>query len=405
MSIITKIRTIRLKEMPNVIWVEIENDEGLTGLGETYRASEAVEAMLHGEMAKSLIGKDSRNIESISRTLTTPYVGFHSTSTELRAASAIDIALWDLYGKRHHIPIYEALGGACRDTVPTYNTCAGYSFNVSSKAFDTGNSRRAISDEDEMQGPYDDQVAFNRDAGKLAESLLAEGYKVMKIWPFDPFAKETQGNRITQEDLAKGIEPFKKIRQAVGDKMEIMCELHSLWSLPAAIEICKALEPFNLLWVEDPLCKMGDPETLRILKNQVNVPICGSESVAGLPNFRNMLNSGGIDYAMLDLGWSGGITEACKISAIAESFSIPFAPHDCTGPVVLWAGLHVAAHSPMAIFQEVVRANMATWYKDLVTDLPKVEKGMLQLPQKPGIGTSLRPEIREREDAIIRETV
>ena len=84
-----------------------------------------------------------------------------------------------------------------------------------------------ITDKDEMRGPYDDQVAFTRDAGALAKSLLSEGYKIMKIWPFDPFAAKTQGNWISAEDLEAGLKPFQLIRDAVGNKMEIMCELHS----------------------------------------------------------------------------------------------------------------------------------------------------------------------------------
>ena len=99
-----------------------------------------------------------------------------------------------------------------------------------------------------MQGPYDDQVAFHQDAGKLAESLLAEGFRIMKIWPFDPFAEKTQGMWISDEDIQKGLKPFRQVREAVGNRMEVMCELHSLWSLPAAIRICQALEACDVFW-------------------------------------------------------------------------------------------------------------------------------------------------------------
>lgn len=302
--------------------------------------------------------QDDRRIEFISRTLMTPYVGFHSASAEVRAASAIDIALWDLFGKHHQIPVHEALGGASRQSIQVYNTCSGYVFNASSSAYNSGSSRRVITQKDVMRGPYDDQVAFNQDAGKLAESLLAEGYRVMKIWPFDPFAKKTQGNWISDEDLQAGLEPFQKIRAAVGNKMEIMCELHSLWSLPAAIRICQALEPYHIFWAEDPLCKMDDIAQLKDLRSKTRTPICGSETLAGAVTFRQMFAAGAFDYAMIDLGWCGGLTEGRKICALAESYNIPLAPHDCTGPVLLWAGLHLA----------------------------------------------LRPEVKKRKDAIIRES-
>lgn len=404
MSIITDVRTIRLGQYPNSIWVEIQTDENLTGLGEAWRGTAAIEAIIHNDICPWLIGQDSRNIELISRTLLTPYVGFHSASAEVRAASAIDIALWDLAGKRHGIPVYEALGGAARSTIQVYNTCSGYSFNAGSSAYNAGSSRRVITEKDKMQGPYDDQIAFHHDAGSLAKSLLDEGYKIMKIWPFDPFAAKHQGNYISSEDLEIGLKPFQLIRDAVGSKIEVMCEMHSLWSTPAALRICQALEPYHIFWAEDPICKMDDIQQIKELRSKTSTPICGSETLSGALSFRQMFSAGAFDYAMLDLGWCGGLTEGRKISALAESYNIPIAPHDCTGPVLLWAGLHLGLHTPAGLFQEVVRANLASWYKDIVTALPTIDNGYAMLPTAPGIGTALKPEVKLREDAIIKES-
>lgn len=404
MSIITDVRTIRLGQYPNSIWVEIQTDENLTGLGEAWRGTAAIEAIIHNDICPWLIGQDSRNIELISRTLLTPYVGFHSASAEVRAASAIDIALWDLAGKRHGIPVYEALGGAARSTIQVYNTCSGYSFNAGSSAYNSGSSRRVITEKDKMQGPYDDQIAFHHDAGSLAKNLLDEGYKIMKIWPFDPFAAKHQGNYISSEDLEIGLKPFQLIRDAVGSKIEVMCEMHSLWSTPAALRICQALEPYHIFWAEDPICKMDDIQQIKELRSKTRTPICGSETLSGALSFRQMFSAGAFDYAMLDLGWCGGLTEGRKISALAESYNIPIAPHDCTGPVLLWSGLHLGLHTPAGLFQEVVRANLASWYKDIVTALPTIDNGYAMLPTAPGIGASLKPEVKLREDAIIKES-
>src|SRR3954454_1976951 len=175
MSKIQCIRTIPIAERPNLIWVEIETDEGLVGLGESFRGAQAVEAVLHETIAPWLIGRDSRRIEAVSRHVMTPYLGFASASAEVRAASAVDLALWDLMGKRHGIPVHEALGGASRTAIRTYNTCAGYAYNTA------GVARRSVAAGEATQGPYDDQVAFTNDAGALAESLFAEGYTAMKI--------------------------------------------------------------------------------------------------------------------------------------------------------------------------------------------------------------------------------
>jgi L-alanine-DL-glutamate epimerase-like enolase superfamily enzyme len=396
MSRVERLRTIRIAERPNLIWVEVTTDEGLTGLGESFRGAEATEAVIHESIAPWLLGRDSRRIEAISRHLTTPYVGFGAASAELRAASAIDIALWDLAGKRHGIPVHEALGGAVRDAVRSYNTCAGYSYN-------SGGGRRDIGAGDSLAGPYDDQVAFMRDAGALAESLLAEGFRAMKIWPFDVHAAATGGQMIGLAELKEGLEPFRKIRAAVGDRIDVMAELHSLWSAPAAARICQALEDYGVFWAEDPIGKMDDVSSLADLRCRTRVPICGSETLGGATSFRRLLEAQAVDVVMLDLAWCGGITEGRKIAALAEAHAKPIAPHDCTGPVTLMAGLHLALHAPTAIFQEVVRATLATWYRDLVTDLPVIRMGMAQAPTAPGLGTALLPEVARRPDARIRE--
>jgi len=397
MSKVQCVRTIRIMERPNLIWVEIETDEGLTGLGETFRGAQAVEGVIHEQIAPWLVGRDSRRIEAISRYLTTPYLGFHSTGAEMRAASAIDLALWDLAGKRHGIPAHEAMGGAVRTEIRAYNTCAGYAYNTS------GVGRRDIRDTDTAVGPYDDQVAFMRDAGGLAESLLSEGFTAMKIWPLDIYAEASGGQMISLSDLNAGLEPFRKIRNAVGDRIDIMCELHSLWSANAALRICQALEDLNIFWVEDPIAKMSDTKALADLRRRSRVPICGSETLGGAASFRQLLEGDATDIVMLDLAWCGGLTEGRKIAALAEAYAKPLAPHDCTGPVTLMAGLQLALHAPTAIFQEVVRATLATWYRDLVTDLPVILNGMIQAPSAPGLGTALLPEVRHRQDAVVRE--
>ncbi len=402
MSNITCLRTIRIAERPNLIWGEIETDEGLVGLGESFRGAQAVEAVLHETIAPWLLGRDARRIEAVSRHLMTPYLGFASASAEIRAASAVDLALWDLMGKRHGIPVHEALGGASRSAIRTYNTCAGYAYN-SGTAKGVAAGRRDIGAGDVAAGPYDDQIAFMRDAGALAESLLAEGYTAMKIWPLDVQAAASGGQMITLSELKAGLEPFRKIRAAVGDRIEVMAELHSLWSAPAAIRICRALEDLGIFWAEDPIAKMGDFRALADLRRQTSVPICGSETLGGAVSYRQMLEADAVDIVMLDLAWCGGLTEGRKIAALAEAYAKPLAPHDCTGPVTLMAGLQLAIHAPTAIFQEVVRATLATWYRDLVTDLPVIRDGLAQAPTAPGLGTGLLPDVGRRADATIRE--
>jgi L-alanine-DL-glutamate epimerase-like enolase superfamily enzyme len=397
MSTITCLRTYRMPDRPSLIWLEIETRDGLVGLGETFRGGVSVEACLHGELAPWLLGRDARHMEGISRHLLTPYVGYNSSGVEVRSASAVDIALWDLAGQRQGVPLYQALGGGARDSVPVYNTCAGYAFNTNGK-------RRDIGAADESEGPYDDQVAFMHDAGALAESLLAEGYKAMKIWPFDIYAPASGGHLISLPDLEKGLQPFRQIREAVGNRIEVMCELHSLFGGHSALRICQALEEYNVFWVEDPLCKMDDAASLADLRRRTRVPICGSETLGGLRPFRDLLAQDALDVVMLDLAWCGGFTEGRKIAALAQAYNKPLAPHDCTGPVTLMGGLHMALHAPTAIYQEVVRATLATWYRDIVTDLPVITAGMAQPPALAGLGTRLTEAFKQQSGLIVRET-
>lgn len=397
MPAITCLRTLRLPERPGLVWVELETEDGRVGLGETFRGAAAVETVLHEEIAPWLLGRDATHIEAVSRHLLNPYVGFNGSGAEIRAASAIDIALWDLAGQRQGVPLYVALGGGARVTVPVYNTCAGYAYN-------SGGVRRDIGAKDASAGPYDDQVAFMRDAGALAESLVAEGYRAMKIWPFDIYAPASGGQTISLGDLKTGLEPFARVRHAVGDRIEVMCELHSLWGTHAAQRICQALEDYGIFWVEDPISKMDDARALRDLRARTRVPVCGSETLAGVRAFRDLLAEDALDVVMLDLAWCGGITEGRKIAALAQAYAKPLAPHDCTGPVTLMAGLHMALHASTAIYQEVVRASLATWYQDLVTQLPVLREGHALAPDAPGLGTALHPSLRAQPSLITRES-
>lgn len=395
---ITTVRTLRLAERPKLLWTEIETDDGLVGLGETFRGAETAETAMHELLAPGLIGRDASEIEGIAAEFQNPYVGYHSAGAEIRAASALDIALWDLAGQRHNVPIYEILGGISRASIPVYNTCAGYDFNTKQ------GDRRQIADADLVAGPYDDQIAFMRDAGTLAERLLSEGYSAMKIWPFDQFATHTAHNHLSGAQIREGLRPFEEIRARVGDRIDIMCELHSLFDTSTALAICQALEPYAVRWVEDPISKMDDSRSLADLRRRTRVPICASETLSGLVAYRDLLAADAVDYVMLDLVWCGGFTGARKIAALAEAYARPLAPHDCTGPVSLWAGIHFALHAPTAVYQEVVRASLSSWYGSTVDALPRIERGRALPPLGAGLGVRLNEKLRAHPGLHIRET-
>lgn len=392
---IVALETIRLAEFANLLWLRVHTSEGLVGLGETFFFPATVEAYIHEAIAPKLLGRDPFQIDKISKDLV-GYLGFRSTGAEMRAASALDIALWDLLGKAARQPIAQLLGGFSRPRIRTYNTCAGTAYMRESLGQRTDNWGLTAHDPQ-----YDDLNAFLERADELAQDLLAEGITAMKIWPFDVAAEANDGVDISGAELKRALEPFEKIRRGVGDKMEIMVEFHSLWQLLPAIRIARALAPFDTKWHEDPI-KMDSLASLKRYAEASTAPICASETLASRWAFRDLLETGAAGVIMLDLSWCGGLSEAKKIATMVEAWHLPVAPHDCTGPVTLCASTHLSLNAPNALIQESVRAYYRTWYRDLVTALPKVEDGFITVPAGPGLGMELVPDITNRFTATVR---
>lgn len=391
---ITNFETIRIAEFPQLLWLRVHTDEGLTGLGETFFDAGAVETYIHDAVAPQLIGRDALAIDAIARDLVT-YVGFRSTGVEARAASAVDIALWDLFGKACGKPIVQMLGGWTCERIRTYNTCAGAQYmrkaeTQSTANWGTGGQAGAAS----VTG-FNDLNDFLTRADDLAESLLSEGITAMKIWPFDVAAEKTHGQYISNADLKTALEPFEKIRKRVGDKIDIMVEFHSMWQLVPAMTIAKALAPFHTFWHEDPI-KMNSLDSLKRYADVSPAPVCASETLGSRWAFRDLLQTDAAGIVMFDLAWCGGLSEGRKIASMAEAWHLPVAPHDCTGPVVFTASTHLSLNAPNALIQESVRAFYKGWYPEVVTAVPIIEDGFVTVPPGPGLGCELRPDIGER---------
>lgn len=392
---ITAIRTYRVEEFANVLWVHVETDAGITGLGETFYGAEACEAHIHNTLAVRLLGQNPLNIETLHKEMVSLPNAQASTGVEYRAASAIDIALWDIFGKVAGQPVHTMLGGQSWDRVRVYNTCAGtrYVRTNKIKPVDTW-SRNA-------DGPYEDLDAFMTRADALAEDLLENGIGAMKIWPFDPAAIENKGMFITAAQMKEAIKPFELIRKAVGDRMEIMVELHCLWNLPVAMEIARALEPYAPRWFEDPI-RMNNPQALAEFARSTSVWTCASETLGSRFAYKDYLDRDAAHVVMSDLCWTGGLTEGRKIAAMADTYHRPFAPHDCIGPVGFVAAIHMSFSQTNTLIQESVRAFYNGWYRELVTNVPRIEGGYVYPMEGSGLGTELVPHFFERSDLTVR---
>ena len=375
---ITRIETIILSRGITVhageiswLWVRVHTDEGLIGLGETYPAADSCEAVIRKQLAPLLIGRDPRQIDRLWNDMFMA-VSYHGwAGAELRAISAIDIALWDLLGKHTGQPIYQLLGGKSRESIRTYNTC------------------------------YDHVFDFNREADKLAVDLLAQGITAMKIWPFDATALRNGGQFITPAELDACLEPVKKVREAVGDRMELAMEFHGYWNVPSAIRIARALEPYRILWLEEML-PQDNMAVYRTLQRETSIPLVLSERLMTRWQFREVLEQGTAQFVNPDICWCGGISEAKKIATMAETYYVPVAPHNCGGPVLHIASLHLAQNLPNLFMLESVRRHYRKEYHGLVSFTGPAQDGMLRAPVTPGLGVELDASIFNRADVTVR---
>jgi L-alanine-DL-glutamate epimerase-like enolase superfamily enzyme len=392
---VTAVETIRLEQQPNILWTRVHTDEGLTGLGETFFGTHSAEAHIHQSIAPYLIGKDPRDIERHQPYLS-GYVGLTGSGAEIRGRSAVDLALWDIFAKAVNLPLCDALGGRARDSIRVYNTCAGYSYVQTRVSHGTSNFGL-----DAKQGQYEDLAGFMNDAGEVALSLLEMGIDAMKIWPFDYAAELTRGQSISKADLKKGLEPFEKIRKAVGDRIDVMAEMHSMWNRPMATRIARSLEAFDPLWVEDPVM-MDHMDAIGEVARSTQAPIAVGETRGMAADHKYLLDLKALSLLILDVAWCGGVTEARKIATLAQTYKVPVAFHDCTGPVTLAASTHLALNTPNCFIQEMVRAFYYGWYQDVVTALPPVKKGQITVSEAPGLGLELHPDLSRRADYVSR---
>jgi galactonate dehydratase len=383
--------------MAGLVLLRIHTDAGtvngvpVIGHGESYYLPHAVAAVLHDWMSRRLLGADALAIESHWRFLYERCASFGGVGAELRAMSAIDLALWDIAGQLRQEPIWRLLGGPVRECIPVYNSSGGPSYG----------RRAAVSLPDQgwpghgdtgQPGPLEDNWKSQHAAADLAEELLSEGYSAMKVWTLDGIYQRSGGDYVRQTDLKSAFRQLHAVRERVGDRIELMFDGHGFFSLPAATRICEALREIRPLWLEDVL-RPDCIESLAILRERGGVPLAISEMLVTRDAYRRVLNTHAADFVMADPTWVGGISETRRIAELAAVHNIPTLMHDCTGPLTLFAGLQVAAAVPNVMWQETVRAHIRTLYPQLIDTHVDIIDGAARLPEHPGLGTRLLPEL------------
>lgn len=347
---------------PRWLFLKIETDEGIAGWGEPVVEGKAhtVQTAVE-ELMDLLIGQDPQRIEDLWQLMYRG--GFYRGGAILMSAIAgIDQALWDIKGKIYNAPVYQLLGGACRNSMRVYSWIGG---------------DRPI------------------DVVKSALEKKAAGFTAIKM-----NASEEMQFIDTHDKVYAIVERVAAIREACGPEFGIAVDFHGRLHKPMARGLARELDPYRLMFIEEPVLPENN-EVLREIAHHTSTPIATGERMFSRWDFKNLLKDGVVDIIQPDLSHAGGITECKKIFAMAEAFDVAVAPHCPLGPIALAACLQVDATSYNAVIQEQslgIHYNQGNDLLDYITD-PTVfaySDGHVNIPSGPGLGITVNEEYVRR---------
>jgi L-alanine-DL-glutamate epimerase-like enolase superfamily enzyme len=382
---ITEIEAVRFRQdlriqgiAPDWTWVRLHTDQGITGIGESYSGAghESHVAVLRA-FAGMILGKDAADIDRLWQDLFYRISYAPWGGAETRMLSAINIAQWDILGKACGLPVYKLLGGKAQQKLQVYNTMNGWPIN-------------GMREHDAPE--------------KLTEFLLSQGIKGIKIYPYDRgpvnAAARHGGTFISMAELKQSLDPIQRIRKTAGDEMGIFLDLSSKWNLTCSVMIAHSLEPYDIMYLEDPMLA-DNTEAYATLARQTSIPICISERLATRFGFREMFEQRTVGVVMWDVTWCGGISEAKKISYMADTYKIPVCPHTGGGPVLWFASIHAATSLTNFFIMESVYHMYHDVYPHFIENVPAPVEGYVTAPEAPGLGIEVRGQPFQNGDAVI----
>lgn len=339
----------------NWVFVKIETDEGISGVGEgtlEYKEHALVGAIDH--IRSYLLGKDPRQIEKHFHDIYRDAY-WRGGAVLMSALSAVEMALWDILGKYLKVPVYQLLGGKVNDDCRIYV-----------------NGWFAGAKEPE-------------EFGAKAKEALKKGITAMK---WDPFGKSYL--QIANKDLDKALRCIQAVRDAVGYEVDLLIEGHGRFDVPTGIKIAKELEPFKPMWFEEPV-PPNNIEALKAVRDKSPVAISAGERLYTRFDYNELFRMRAADYIQPDVSHAGGIMELKKIAATAEAQYIPFAPHNPSGPIANAATLQLAACCPNFCILEIMYSDVV-WRKDVTDENLVYQNGRIVIGDKPGLGIELNEE-------------
>ena len=343
------------------ILVKVTTDTGITGWGECYAASIGPDAMTHvirDVFDRHMAGENPENIELMFRRAYSSGFTQRPDLTVMGAFSGLEIACWDILGKDRDRPVHALLGGRMNDRIRAYT----YLYPL----------------------PHHDIGAFWTSPEMAAESaaeMVLRGYTAVKFDPAGPYTMRG-GHMPAMRDISQSVAFCKAIREAVGDRADLLFGTHGQFSTAGAVRLGKALEPYAPLWFEEPTPPDNIEDMARVAR-QVRIPVATGERLTTKAEFGAVLRAGAAEILQPALGRAGGIWEMKKVAAIAEAFNAQMAPHLYAGPVEWAANIHLAASIPNILMAETIET---PFHDALIKGAIRVEEGFIRPPEAPGLG-------------------
>lgn len=348
------------------ILVKVTTDTGITGWGECYASSVGPEAMKHvirDVFERHMQGENPENIERMYRKVYSSGFTQRPDLTVMGAWSGLEIACWDILGKDRDRPVWALIGGLMNERIRAYS----YLYPL----------------------PHHSMQDFwisPEGAAESALDLVSRGYTAVKFDPAGPYTMRG-GHMPAMSDISMSVAFCKAIREAVGDKADLLFGTHGQFSTPGAIRLGQAIEPYLPLWFEEPV----PPDNLaefQTVANAVRIPVATGERMTTRAEFAAALRAG-VRILQPALGRSGGIWETRKIAAVAETYNAEMAPHLYAGPVEWAANIQLAASIPNMLLLESIET---PFHNDLIKGTIKVDNGFVSAPTAPGLGIEVDEE-------------
>lgn len=346
------------------IFVKVTTDNGITGIGECYASSvgpEAMRSVIADVFERHMQGENPENIEMMFRRAYSSGFTQRPDLTVMGAFSGLEIACWDILGKARERPVWALLGGCMNERVRAYT----YLYPLAQH----------------------DMTAFWTSPDMAAQSALdavGRGYTAVKFDPAGPYTVRG-GHHPAMSDITMSVAFCKAIREAVGDKADLLFGTHGQFNTAGAIRLGRALEPYHPLWFEEPIPPDNLLEFAKVA-DAVGIPIATGERMTTKAEFATLLRSGGASILQPALGRAGGLWEMKKLSAIAEVFNAQMAPHLYAGPIEWAANVHLSVSIPNLLIAETIETD---FHRDLIGGAMSVEDGFIPAPTAPGLGVEL----------------